>query len=92
VGVAQLAELRPAGGSPDRGSEKYDDGLVPCSILVEAHFLAALVGQGKIGQPFADGGAGGVSCWKARPGGVFERGRCVESVVVAFYGHRQRIL
>ena len=44
VGVAQLAELRPAGGSPDCGSEKNDYGLLACTIFMEANVAAVLVG------------------------------------------------
>ena len=92
VGIAQLPELRPAGGSPDRGPKKDDYGPVAGTIFVETNFAAVLVGQGEIGQAVAQPGAGGVAFGKARPAGVLERRRRIKPEFVAFHRHRAQIL
>jgi hypothetical protein len=87
VGVAQLTELRPAGGSPDRRSKEDDDRLRAVAICVEAHRSSVGVGQLEVREPLAHLGAGRVSVDQAQSPRVAEGCRGVEAELVAFDGH-----
>ena len=82
--VAQLTELRPTRGSPDRRAEEDDDGLGFTAVGVEMDRVSVSVGQCEVGQTVADLGAGRVSCRESGPAGVSEGSRGIEAQLVAF--------
>jgi hypothetical protein len=87
VRIAQLTELRPARGSPDRRSVEDDDRLRVATTVVIVDEPPVGVRELKVRKPLSDLGAGGVSIREADAAGIPERGGCIEAVMVAFDRH-----
>lgn len=88
VRVAQLAELRPARGSPDRGAEEHDHGPRAGTILVDTDEAACRVREGEVRQRVADLGTRGMAVGQPESAGVAEGRGGVEAEFVAFDDHR----
>ena len=61
VCIAQLTELRPARGSPNRRSEKDDNGGASVSVTVKINRFSGGVWENEIGKGLADIRAGGMA-------------------------------
>jgi hypothetical protein len=88
VGVAQLAELRPTRGSPDRGAIEDDDRGASGAVRMEVDGSAVGIGEHHVGQAVADFGARRLAGREAGTPGVAERGRCVEAQFVSLDRHQ----
>jgi hypothetical protein len=86
-GIAQLTELRPTRGSPDRRSVEDDDRLRLATTRVVVNEVLVRVRQLKAGKTLADLRARRVPVRKARTTGVSKRSRSIEAVVVALDRH-----
>jgi hypothetical protein len=87
VGVAQLTELRPAGGSPHRRTVEDHHRLRAAAALVITDETSLGVRKPEVRQALAHLRSGGVSVREARASRMAERGRGVEAVVIALDRH-----
>jgi len=65
-GVAQLTELRPARGSPDRRSIEDHDGFRSAATLMEVDKLAMRIRKSEIRESLSNFGASRMAWRKAR--------------------------
>lgn len=82
--IAQLTELRPAGGSPYCRAIK-NHYRFPSNFIVDA--LARGIWKAEIWQPLADGRPGRMVCRKACSGWMAKRSWSIKAVMVSFYKH-----
>ena len=85
--IAQLSELRPAGGSPDSRPVEHHNGLSSGSVRMKVDRLPACSGQGEVRQASADFGPRAMTVWQARPCRVPQGGRRIKPVLVALDRH-----
>ncbi len=86
-GIAQLAELRPTGRSPDRGA--VEDDRNPRGFAAGGEFkgLTEGVGQGERGEKFSDLRACRMMVGESAPGRVFQGSRSIEVELVSLDAH-----
>ncbi len=86
-GIAQLAELRPTGRSPDRGAVEDDRNPGGLAAGGEVKGLTEGVGQGERGETFSDFRAGRMTVGESAPGRVFQGSRSIEVELVSLDRH-----
>jgi hypothetical protein len=87
IRIAQLTELRPARGSPDRRSIEDHDGFRVPATFVKVDQPSICVRKTKVGESLPDLGPRRMSIGKSRSCRRSKRGGRIESMVIAFNSH-----
>jgi len=87
VSIAQLAELRPAGRSPDNRADKNNNRPRLVAIGMQVDWPAMGIRQREAGQCLANFRACAVTGRQSGTRGMTQRHRCIKSVFISLHDH-----